>query len=809
MNSVSEKIDIRILRLLGLTDVFDLDYDTYLTLLREAIVFGAGKLPQEELALLSNERKRIRSKKGRFKPRPKKITANSIVTTKFLNPSVQPISTPLIAPSLGGVQQPTIQPVNLAPLQAPLESIKQLLQAFLDHRKGVRDDERRNYENQRRVKREEGLENVKKGMSQVGDAVKKFVSPFQNIIERIKRFIFFTLLGRAFTQLIGWFKDPKNRDKVDTLKRFIKDWWPTLLGAFVLFFTPFGGFVRGILRIVGGLTGKLVGAIPRIASAIRGLSRVLLNPWVAIPAAVAGTAILTNEITGQREAAGVQTENKARAQTGQGLGVQGTDTMSDRSSSVGNMGPTTSYGLLQGNARGGSVLDGYFGINSSTGYRIAGFGPDTQLIAAQPGEIVINKSTVDAIGSDTFLSLNRYYGGYGANQPKFGRLFNTGGQVGEEKNKNPKISEEDYYSLLAISSLEDVTPQGRADVAQSIYNRLHAVSKYRMNFSQMSNRLKDIIIAPGQYEPTFKNSSDWRAIKDRKSAALAVMNSEKGRRYGWTLKDAMNEINSTEIVLKNVGLQSRAQRHVGGRPFFLGTSQHKSMKKGDVLRDPTANFFSPWYSEGSSYDKERRNVAAPIPLNLLPKTDPVKNKQKLVEKRPWYDPFGWFGGASRVIQKKQGGGILTPITKEYGIPIKGMGVDTQFNPYLNAALQPGEKLFKYVLTKKASDSGLGEVLLSLADSFQSELDSQSIPALLKKEVSKPKITPLPNERDGTITLPAIEVGSNGFVRQTIPGGTRVPSFNTRSPKALATISGNMSIYGIRESFVDSMYGSVG
>ena len=41
MNSVSEQIDERILRLLGLDDVFDLDYDTYLTLLQEVIVAGS------------------------------------------------------------------------------------------------------------------------------------------------------------------------------------------------------------------------------------------------------------------------------------------------------------------------------------------------------------------------------------------------------------------------------------------------------------------------------------------------------------------------------------------------------------------------------------------------------------------------------------------------------------------------------------------------------------------------------------------------------------------------------------------------
>ena len=96
MNLVSEKIDERILRLLGLEDVFDIDYDTYLTLLKEAIVTGAKKLPQEELAVLANERKRIRGKKGRFSPKKDKITANKVATLKFLKPANKTLA---LAPS--------------------------------------------------------------------------------------------------------------------------------------------------------------------------------------------------------------------------------------------------------------------------------------------------------------------------------------------------------------------------------------------------------------------------------------------------------------------------------------------------------------------------------------------------------------------------------------------------------------------------------------------------------------------------------------------------------------------------------------
>ncbi len=61
------------------------------------------------------------NKSQALKPKPQKITASSVATTKFLKPSVQPISTPLLAPA-GGVQAPEVQPVNLAPLQGHLEN---------------------------------------------------------------------------------------------------------------------------------------------------------------------------------------------------------------------------------------------------------------------------------------------------------------------------------------------------------------------------------------------------------------------------------------------------------------------------------------------------------------------------------------------------------------------------------------------------------------------------------------------------------------------------------------------------------------
>ena len=82
ISNSKETIDERVLRLLGLEEVFDLDYDTYLTLLKEAMVKGRmtkKTIPTEEIMILTDEYKRVRSKKdsGRFEVKKKKISASS------------------------------------------------------------------------------------------------------------------------------------------------------------------------------------------------------------------------------------------------------------------------------------------------------------------------------------------------------------------------------------------------------------------------------------------------------------------------------------------------------------------------------------------------------------------------------------------------------------------------------------------------------------------------------------------------------------------------------------------------------------
>lgn len=725
MNSVSEKIDERILRLLGLEDVFDLDYDTYLTLLKEAIVTGSNKIPQEELAILANERKRVRGKKGRFKPKKDKITADKVATTKFLKPAKKTAALSTIVYK----KDTQIQEGTLA-IGKPLESIAQTLASLLSLRKKTNEEERKDKETQKRTKREEGLEGFKKGISAVSSAAKKMLAPFQSIIDRIWRFIFFTLLGRAFTQLMNWLGDPKNKRKIEVLGRFLKDWWPTLLGAAVLFLTPFGKFVRTTLKIVGFFSGKLIKAIPQIAKAVKGLA---LNPFFAVPAAAIGTAALANEVTGQRKAAPVQAENKARAQTGKGLGLPGVG-------GVGDMGPTTPYRLLQGAAKGGTVMGGYDGVDGNTGQKVSGFGPDTQMIVAQPGEVVMNKKAVDAVGADNLLALNRQYGGPGANKPKMGRLYNTGGVVGS--GILPGTG-----TVMAPRTMGNATVAGYQNKFLGIplggVNYPRDISGYGTGYSQQQMQRYE------RYNPNkqFTNLGGvFPALVNRRKDNVV---GDAFRNFGTNVKTIKGAAKRQEEMMRQMGYSPSGYVNLLGQP--IKRQGGGMVPQGPFTPLPSSGYVRP---QGSFIPKPILRLPGPMPGTTL--------------------PFG-----HNPLSGLRSGGLIKENT---GMNVRGATADRQI-----VAIQPGE----YVLPVDT----VNRLGVSLIDRIVAMTDSNSNAYLGRGTVRRPQITPLRRGQNGMVTLPPITQSVSGGGGSSA-AGSKVPVFSTASPSGGAERSMNAGIYGI-------------
>jgi len=620
---VDEEVDERILRLLGLEEVFDIDYATYISLLKERVAANRmlkQQLPSEEVELLTEEFKRARRKTGRFKVKKKKISIDKSGLSAKVKPqkllkTAKIVKEPrteeaTIAEKTGEKKGTDSISKYLEEIIPIVKSIKKLLETQTSIAKSIKDAETKRLEKERRSEKESQLEKKKK----TNKFLKKLKSlaPKLGIFDAIKRFVTNVLLGKAVLGFLDWMSDPENKKKLDGFGKFISDWWPALTAAFVLFATPLGAFIRGTIGLIGKFTMFiLTKAIPKL------LQFAARNPLIAASLLAGGAALGAYLWNKSEEDKQVKKESDKRNVPEETIRRE---IEQERDSIVGAIGDAF-------NNLGG-------GLGLSGGGALPNLGTDTIPAMLTPGEFVMSKGAVDKIGADNLMGLNAAAGG--TNKPKFidGITYAAGGgPIG--KSRGPQISSADYASLLGIASLEDDKPQGRVDVAQSLYNRLYAGNEYGRNYMQRSNTLKNMIIAPRQFAPTFDNPGDWANITDKNTAAIAVMNSTKGRKYGWSYQDAMNQLNETEKVLTNPVLQSKAAQHVGGRAYFLGTSEQGNMKAGDVLRGASYNFHSHWYDEGSKYQMERGNTAAPVPMMLQPKVAPKpKPKQTQSVSRP-------------------------------------------------------------------------------------------------------------------------------------------------------------------------------
>jgi hypothetical protein len=155
-------------------------------------------------------------------------------------------------------------------------------------------------------------------------------------------------------------------------------------------------------------------------------------------------------------------------------------------------------------------------------------------------------------------------------------IESTGGSGGNDGDGNNDTSssvqgttilggDADFWSLLAICALEDSDAQGRADVAQSIYNRVGS-GAYQKSISAA-------VKYNGQYEPAYAKgtaltSTEWKKINN-KSTAIAAIKYTKGwsdALINTTLKETFNAISSPTF-------QANSRSFIQGRTDFLSITQ--------------------------------------------------------------------------------------------------------------------------------------------------------------------------------------------------------------------------------------------
>lgn len=182
----------------------------------------------------------------------------------------------------------------------------------------------------------------------------------------------------------------------------------------------------------------------------------------------------------------------------------------------------------------------------------------------------------------------------------FGRSQSGGGGGPSAKTTPGKViqgGDADFWSLAAVASLEGVNPQGEADVAQAVYNRVASGV-----FSVKT--IKDAILSPGQFQPVTSDNTDinlWRAIKDRESAIAAVAShNNKG------VQTATKYVDEGARNITNPSLQKSAAEFVGGRTDFAVPSAAQIYPGGIADRTRHGHLFG-WYVGPGSIAYGRKN----------------------------------------------------------------------------------------------------------------------------------------------------------------------------------------------------------
>ena len=433
---VSEEVDERILSLLGLEDAIDIDKGTYKSLLKEKMIegrMGGTVLSTEDNELLTNEYKRVKNETGVFKVK-KKISASdfnegstastksSVKVGRTLLPNLKNVDEKTEEVAEEGKKKRTRNQTQIAELKsfitktlAPsLKSIeKNLASIVATMNKQVVLEEKEDEKERVAAEKAKKRTRERKMESGLGD---KLMAPIKKVGEKAKGllgmlwdFISNILIGGFLIGLLEIIKDPNKwlNGIIDWINGII-DWIDSGLKALVKPFLDGANNIIAAINLAGNGLENAVNSVMGI------LQQDPVDFFEDIPDFEMPENILPR--IERLPEKGEQKEEKPDVKGYEGGGI-----ISAPSINIGDVSYTG----------GGS-------IGKSSGITINGMGKDTQLIAAQPGEIVMSKGAVNYYGADNLLNMNLQGGG--TNQPKSGKIqgFAGGGMVGDKSKPSSK-----------------------------------------------------------------------------------------------------------------------------------------------------------------------------------------------------------------------------------------------------------------------------------------------------------------------------------------------------------------------------------
>jgi len=576
---VDEQIDERILRLLGLEYIFDIDYDTYTSLLKEKMVaarMAKTQIPTEEAELLTNEYKKIRGKKGRFKV--KKITADSFKKGSAVGINLGKQKALIGKPQLA--LPPADKMTGGNDIKEIIDALAEIIKSLTSQNKLAKDSAEKSRIAGEAAQRGEKESRLEKGFKFAIKAAEKIIAPIKSLLDRIIDFFVAIFVGRALIKLLDWFSDSKNQDKIKAIGRFLGDQWPKLLALYIMFGTGLGKFVgfltkiviRGGIKLAAAAAGLLakagVGKAAGAAKFLGGKYGKLLGAGLELTATVGTTMAVSKGIENFGGIGGEEQKTQGYSGggfvipkfAGGGLNFKGMMGGAGMGSMFGPLGMLLGAGLGSGKIQ--ETVSGLIGGQK---------GVDKVPAMLTDGEFVMSRGAVQKYGVDTLESMNA--AGGGTNQPKIvsGTTYAAGGGMigGKPMNKSssspiePKIPTLSPINLSSSSSSNVNVGSGNnaIDISANLIKKEEALSS-------LSPGKNDYIVPGGK---SVVSGTDWSNISP-KTKIYAYPDSKGIPTIGWgatfydgitsgtksvKLGDSITKENADKTLANNIGILAK------------------------------------------------------------------------------------------------------------------------------------------------------------------------------------------------------------------------------------------------------------
>lgn len=538
---VDENIDEEILRLLGLEDVSDLDYDEYKTLLKERMAAGrmpGNDIPTEDTERLTEEFKRVKKETGRFKVKNNKIKFDSVIkATEKTRPVSNPTKT-LMGSDVEPEEKETEvegEPQEMmgfltavvAPSLSKIETSLFNILSNLSSQQQAEDkaSEKGRVAGQKSKKRdkEEKQESGKGLLDGLGNVGKKVLSPLSGLFSSIFKFLYNIVLGMLALGVLEFLKDPGKifRDIGNTIIDFFNGF---IKSVFDFVFWPMNTFIN----LINGSINEFEFAINNTIGKIPGIPDLKLPDIPNIEAPQIERIKPPEEKTEKPKDPASKVPIPATAMAGGGEVTNVTNNNTTNNNIIdGNSGATNKYYQL---------MEGGGKVRTDSGEKVTGAGPDTQLVALEPGEVVMSRPAVDAYGADTLLGMNAAAGG--TNSPKMAKVMSAsggglipamsgGGYVGASNVVDTGYQDYKGRPVMlappAASAFKQMVSDGMP------YNPADVANVYRDKAEY--NRLKNQGYSPASN--SFHNHGEAADIH----GAMNTWIRKNGAKYGWRAND--------------------------------------------------------------------------------------------------------------------------------------------------------------------------------------------------------------------------------------------------------------------------------